>query len=783
MGLPIPTEIKKQRAAEQQAFDEAFNRTLSAALSGSPLGQESSNPRGEVKSFNGWNYLGITAIARQAARSHHYVYDGSHNAKSKRAKAKSIYGSKWRNLAQDGAADVVDESHWCARLVSRPGGRISIGVFIWEYIQQMHLHGACIIWNRRSIDGSRIVQRLIIPMSIAHRIMPGEDRAAPNGGVEIKIDNAGLGWYARKEFGALVNKVIPVEQLSVVRYPHAQSRGDGQSPSDAAGWWIDLATMVDMTRWRHMKRGPKPHALLTFDDPDIDEEKLNEVEKRMNRKFEGDRMDEKWAAIGGGAKIQSTTTPKDMKYEESFDQIGRVILATHGAGAAMVGLTDNMTHGSISAAITQANTVVQADLDLLGEDFTLLFEDFGQSMVCEFETQPMDDPAVVETQLTQDLAAGCRLGKEWRAIRGLPPFGDWRDDARVTSTGFVRDEDPENAPTTQARPEMVLGRTDYPAPKSMSKSAPKSSPKAERVKADDSPIVAVDLDGTLAVLGKYDPDMIGEPIRSSIEVVRKLDRAGVRICIFTCRDNDELVRQWLEANRVPFDALNENLAGFPTSGKIYADAYFDDRAVNVDEGLKGIAHALGKEWSIKLGENPHKLGAIMLEVPAKMRAAIKGLQGLIPAESVAPEGLEEWPHVTVLYGITGTPIEEVVAEVRKIRRIEVSVGDLGFFNRDNDSVAKLAVESDYLRKINGKLSDSFPVETHHPEYNPHITLGYVRNDGASYSKVMNRLRGEVWEATHAVVSVDGRKIRVPLVHKPETVIDRMMGKTAYSNGH
>ncbi|MEC9488953.1 MAG: hypothetical protein UMV23_05685 [Halanaerobium sp.] len=95
-------------------------------------------------------------------------------------------------------------------------------------------------------------------------------------------------------------------------------------------------------------------------------------------------------------------------------------------------------------------------------------------------------------------------------------------------------------------------------------------------------IIAVDFDGTL-VRDAF-PD-IGE-LRS--EVVRRIKEEkekGNIIIIWTCRDGEYLKRavDYLKEHGVPFDYVNENYPelGFATSNKIYADEYWDDRAVQL----------------------------------------------------------------------------------------------------------------------------------------------------------------------------------------------------------
>lgn len=94
-------------------------------------------------------------------------------------------------------------------------------------------------------------------------------------------------------------------------------------------------------------------------------------------------------------------------------------------------------------------------------------------------------------------------------------------------------------------------------------------------------IIAIDFDGTLHT-GAW--PSIGEPAKNTAEVLRKLKSDGHYLIIWTCRegnDQTEMVN-WLLANKIPFDRVNDNKPNSWESygynaRKIYADVYIDNR--------------------------------------------------------------------------------------------------------------------------------------------------------------------------------------------------------------
>lgn len=93
-------------------------------------------------------------------------------------------------------------------------------------------------------------------------------------------------------------------------------------------------------------------------------------------------------------------------------------------------------------------------------------------------------------------------------------------------------------------------------------------------------VIAVDFDNTIS--NGYYPD-IGKPNEKVVEAMRREKASGSIIIIWTCREGkplEEAVR-YCKMFDIPFDYVNE----FPKfeTRKVIADAYWDDKAVNVKD--------------------------------------------------------------------------------------------------------------------------------------------------------------------------------------------------------
>ena len=108
----------------------------------------------------------------------------------------------------------------------------------------------------------------------------------------------------------------------------------------------------------------------------------------------------------------------------------------------------------------------------------------------------------------------------------------------------------------------------------------------ERVTSGSRPyLVAVDCDGTLCE-NRW-PE-IGAENRVLLDVIPLLQKLGVLVVLWTCRECEDLeaALDWCRQRGILFDAVNENCSCVVelfqwNTRKIHADEYWDDRAVSI----------------------------------------------------------------------------------------------------------------------------------------------------------------------------------------------------------
>lgn len=142
----------------------------------------------------------------------------------------------------------------------------------------------------------------------------------------------------------------------------------------------------------------------------------------------------------------------------------------------------------------------------------------------------------------------------------------------------------------------------------------------------------------------------------------------------------------------------------------------------------------------------HKFGNVQVQIPDPLRTKIISAGKVIVKESsLAAEGREADPHVTVKFGIHTTDPLEVAKAVGSPGLVKLKIGKLSLFPDSGDGeVLKLDIESEDLHKLNASLSSKLKVTDTHPEYNPHLTIAYVEpgSMGEYIGKGINGITGQ-----------------------------------------
>jgi len=102
-------------------------------------------------------------------------------------------------------------------------------------------------------------------------------------------------------------------------------------------------------------------------------------------------------------------------------------------------------------------------------------------------------------------------------------------------------------------------------------------------------------------------------------------------------------------------------------------------------------------------------------------------------------GIEEEPHITVLYGLhDNINLSEIKSLCDDVSIVDYKITGISIFENENFDVVKLDIESDTLNELNSRMK-SLPHTSSYPDYNPHMTISYVKRGlGHKYIKEFNK---------------------------------------------
>lgn len=144
--------------------------------------------------------------------------------------------------------------------------------------------------------------------------------------------------------------------------------------------------------------------------------------------------------------------------------------------------------------------------------------------------------------------------------------------------------------------------------------------------------------------------------------------------------------------------------------------------------------------SFKLFEDKnYDYGCVMVDVPVKNWEEITSFidnQDLYIVENDNTYGLQDRPHLTLLYGLHKEVTSEMVEDVLKdVKPFDIEIDGVDIFENEDYDVVKFNIKkTDILQSIFDDLS-KLPNSNSFKDYKPHITIAYVKKGtGKKYIK-------------------------------------------------
>lgn len=181
--------------------------------------------------------------------------------------------------------------------------------------------------------------------------------------------------------------------------------------------------------------------------------------------------------------------------------------------------------------------------------------------------------------------------------------------------------------------------------------------------------------------------------------------------------------------------------------------------------------ASGVTTDKKIGsDTKYEKSSVQFEVPNQIADMIKSYAEQLPEQIIAEDGIETESHCTVLYGVLSNNFSDVQnvlqgnSLLHNTRPFKVTLGDISFFEGDENDVMKIDVISQDLLDLNKKLRDNLEYSNDYDNYIPHITIAYLKSGSAKKlddnMKVFDGMDFMVDELTFH--TADDKKTRLPL---------------------
>lgn len=193
---------------------------------------------------------------------------------------------------------------------------------------------------------------------------------------------------------------------------------------------------------------------------------------------------------------------------------------------------------------------------------------------------------------------------------------------------------------------------------------------------------------------------------------------------------------------------------------------------NLDKALKAYEEQKRAQEAVDEGQK-YDYSSTQLDIPENVARQFVDFANTIPSDQVytdkTTKGREDFPHITVVYGLDTANPTAIKPLLEGIDPIKVELGDVSVFKNDDYDVVKVDVISKQLDELNKKISElSTPGQTF-DTYQPHITIAYVKKgQGAKYIGDQ-RFRGQSITLDNLTFSgKDGKVTTLPLGVKSES---------------
>ncbi len=134
---------------------------------------------------------------------------------------------------------------------------------------------------------------------------------------------------------------------------------------------------------------------------------------------------------------------------------------------------------------------------------------------------------------------------------------------------------------------------------------------------------------------------------------------------------------------------------------------------------------------VESGDHVHSFGWVGVPIEGVQKKMLLSIGDKIDKKDLFEEdddtGIEEDSHVTVLYGVHDNQNDKVKALLESVFQMNAELVGLHVFENERYDVLVVEVESEDLKSLNKRLTNSLKYTNDYPEYKAHATIAYLKS--------------------------------------------------------
>ncbi len=311
------------------------------------------------------------------------------------------------------------EAYKLAELLEKPNPQDSFGDMMYRWFQQMTLTGKALTWMVPNKLGTPY-ELYPIPTAIAIP-QAAINPEFPDGYYRIQPVYPYGPFSSYPTPSTSVGAPIPAQWMMDFKYPHPLLRYDGYAPMTALRLHIDELTMMDRSRHYAMRRQIRPSAKLTFKELEnaeqLPEAEIDRLIAQIENAFQGpENAGALFVAPPGSDLEEWGTSPREMDYASSWDQLVNFIMGGLGITKPAAGMVEDSSYSTLFATLKQLYWLsIDPCCSRFAHGLTRhLAPFFGDDLVIEIRAKRLDDHDIAFQKISK---LGELVGKPKSMIR------------------------------------------------------------------------------------------------------------------------------------------------------------------------------------------------------------------------------------------------------------------------------------------------------------------------------------------------------------------------------